>query len=375
MSSETLPPTHRALVLTSRSQPAEVKTIPTPRPTPGSAVVRVLVSGVLSYSRDIYDGTRAYPFPTPLVIGTGAIGRVAAVGPDATLLTPGQLVYVDLLIRGRDDPSVAFLSGIAEGFTDGSRKLMHGEWRDSTYAEYVKAPLENCIALNEKRLLGTIDDGGLGYLVEDLMHIGTLLVAYGGLKDIDLKPGETVIVAPATGSFGGAAAAVAIAMGAKVIAVGRNLDALKKLAATSPRIEIMQMMGDVEKEVKALQEFGTIDAFFDISPDLAAKSTHIKSGILALRHSGRVSLMGGIREDVALPYRTIMHQNLQLKGKWMYEREDIGALIKLIDIGFLKLGENAGQRLVGKFGLEDWKSAFDAATENPGPGERVLIAP
>ena len=90
--------------------------------------------------RQIYNNERQYPYPKPLVPGTSAIGRVAAVGPDATSLKPGQLVHVDCVIRGRDDPDNIFLAGIHEGYTEGSKKLMHGEWKDSTYAEYAKVP-------------------------------------------------------------------------------------------------------------------------------------------------------------------------------------------------------------------------------------------
>src|SRR2546430_11719700 len=45
--------------------------------------------------RSIYNGTRKYSYPTPLVTGSSAVGRVAAVGPDATTLVPGQLVFVE----------------------------------------------------------------------------------------------------------------------------------------------------------------------------------------------------------------------------------------------------------------------------------------
>lgn len=177
-----LPKTHRALVLSSTTEPPTVQTIPTPQATAGSAIVRILVANVIANSRDIYNGKKKYAFPTPIVIGSSAIGRIAAVGPDATLLTPGQLVLVDVITRGRDDPSAVFLSGLHEGFTNGSRKLMYGEWRDSTYAEYAKAPLENCFPLDEKRLLGPVDDGGLGYSVENLAYMSALLVPYGGLR-------------------------------------------------------------------------------------------------------------------------------------------------------------------------------------------------
>ena len=370
-----LPKTHRALVLRSTDEPPKVEVIPTPQPTPGSVVVRVLVASVISYMHDIYNGVRQYPFPMPLVIGSNAIGRVAAIGPDTTFLKPGQLVHVDMFLRGRDDPTALCLSGIHEGFTEGSRTLMHGEWKDTTYAEYAKVPLENCDALDEARLLGSPRDGGLGYKVEDLQYISALLVPYGGLRDIDIKAGETVIIAPATGAFGGAAVLVALAMGARVLAMGRNVEALEKVAARSDRIEAIPMTGDQQKDTKALQMFGPADAFLDISPPAAAKSKHIQSAILSLRHSGRVSLMGGIREDIAFPHSVIIHRNLVLRGKWMYDREYIKALIKMVDIGLLKLGESAGIKTVGLFDLEDWRNAFDAAAENPGMGTQSLIAP
>ena len=370
-----LPKTHRALVLRSTNEPPKVEVISTPQPTPGSVTVRIVVASIVPYMRDIYDGTRQYPFPMPLVIGSSAIGRVAAVGPDATFLKPGQLVHVDIFLRGRDDPTALCLFGIHEGFTEGSRTLMHGEWRDTTYAEYAKIPLENCDVLDEARLLGFPMNGGLGYKIEDLQYISTLLVPYGGLRDIDIKAGETVIIAPATGAFGGAAVFVALAMGARVIAMGRNVEALKKVAQSSDRIKPVPITGDVQKDTEALQRFGAADAFLDISPPAAAKSTHIKSGILSLRHSGRVSLMGGIREDIALPYSVIMNRSLVIRGKWMYDREYIKALIKMVEVGILELGENAGIKTLGVFGLEDWKSAFDTAAENPGMGKQALIAP
>lgn len=235
-----LPKTHRALVLSSTSEPPTVKTIPTPHPTPGSAVVSILAANVIPFMRGIYDGTRQYAFPTPLVIGTAAIGRVAAVGPDSTLLKPGQLVLVDSTVHSRDDPDDACLSGIHEGFTDGSRKLMHGEWRDSTYAEYAKVPLENCAVLDETRLLG------MGYSIDLLVYLLVLAVPYGGLRGINLRAGEIVVIAPATGSFGGAAVLVALAMGARVIAMGRNVDALREIKATSERVEVVPITGDVQ---------------------------------------------------------------------------------------------------------------------------------
>ncbi|KAI9738087.1 MAG: hypothetical protein M1818_005515 [Claussenomyces sp. TS43310] len=365
-SSQALPKMHRALVLTSTDHPPEVKTIATPRPGPGSAVIRVEAANIISYSKDIYNGTRKYPFPMPLVIGTSGLGRVAALGPDAVLLKLGQLVFIDCFVQARDDPNAAFLFGVHEGHTEGSRKLMRGEWKDATYAEYAKIPLENCHPLNESLLVGRF-----GYKVEDLQDISRLMVPYGGLVDIDLKPGETIIIAPATGSFGRAAVKVALVMGARVIAMGRNIEALKTLAASHERIETVQITGDVQADTKSLQSLGPIDAYFDISPPEAAKSTHFRSCMLALRRAGRVSLMGGLDGSLTIPVKVVVSRDLQLRGKWMYSREDVYNLIKMIEVGLLKLG---GQN-VDKFALEDWEKGFSAAAERSATGGAALIIP
>ena len=120
---------------------------------------------------------------------------------------------------------------------------MRDVWRDGSYAQYVRAPLENVFALNEERLCGNPSSGiGLGHTPEDLTAFLPMLVPYGGLRDVHLQPGETVIIAPATGPFGSAAVKVALAMGAKVIAMGRNQNVLMKLAEHE-RVDYVPMTG------------------------------------------------------------------------------------------------------------------------------------
>lgn len=383
-----IPSTHRALVVTAYgSTPPTVQERPLPTsqpPPPGSALVRIVNSGVISYASEVYiTRKRPYPYPLPIVPGASAIARIVSLGPDATgtFLKPDQLVWVNCFVKGRDDPSAAILQGVTEGFTEGSRKLMHNEWRDGTLAEYSKVPLENCFALDEARLCGALSSSGLGYSAAQLSYISTLLVPYGGLRDIALQAGETVIVAPATGSFGAAAVHVALSMGARVIAMGRNvakLDKLKTMHSSNPtfkgRVEVVPITGDIEQEATALRQAagGPIDAYFDISPPEATHSTHIKSAINTLRHSGRVSLMGGLSGDLSVPYTSIMHRDIQLKGKWMYEREDIVALIQMVKVGVLRL-DNV--EVVGEFGLEEWEKAFEVAAQHTDAGQVVVISP
>ncbi|KAL3485757.1 hypothetical protein BJX62DRAFT_247310 [Aspergillus germanicus] len=361
-----LPAQHRALLLSTPESGFDVKTLPTPQPLPGSAIVRITAAGVLPYHRDVYNGTRhSNTFPTPLVGGFGAIGYVAAVGPDAVALKPDQLVYVDCVVRARDDPDSFFLSAIYSGSTQGSKKLMADGG----------VPLENCIVLDEARLCG---DKGLGYDVRDLVYMAYLLVPFGGIRDINLQPGETIVVCPATGFYGSLGVQVAVAMGARVLAMGRSEEKLTHLVedvkrrslSPSADIETVVITGDQDKDADALRAFGVADAVLDLTPAAAATSTHTKSVIKALRRGGRASLMGSTT-NFAVP--EIMVNNITLKGKMMYEREAIVHFLKMLERGLLPLGKDLMDTKV--FSLEEWKAAFDTAAEHSGVGKCVVLAP
>lgn len=372
-----LPSTRRALVCPAVGQPLIVQTIPTPDAVPGSVIVRILASNVEPAMAKLLSGERSgIAFPTPFIPGSRAIGRVAAVGPDTTSLQIGQLVMLEPFVRGRDNPDVQILWGAGVyGANPSAHKLMKDAWRDGMCAEYTRAPLENCYALNEKVLLGSPAEGGLGYSVADLTCLMRQGVAYGGLRGINLKAGETVIVAPATGAYSGAAVEVASAMGARVIAVSRNLHKLQRIAAANARVNIVQLKGNLEEDLASLQQFGPVDAYIDISPREANDSTHVRSCLMALKPYGRASLMGVLSKDIAIPYAMAMLNNLTIRGQYMYEREDVRGLIKLAEAGLLKLGKSAGHEVVGNFPLEEWEKAMEVARQNLETGKIVVFTP
>lgn len=374
-----LPNTHKALVLSSFSDPLDLKLrdVPTPSPSPGSAIVKVLFAHVVSYGKDVFSGKMPYPMKLPITPGSGAVCRVVAVGPDAATLQPGQLVLVDINIRARDDPSLNILQGL---FAMGpAEKLMADEWRHGSYAEYLKTPLENVFPVNEDLLINK-----MGYQIHDLSFITTLMVPTGGLVDLDIKPGQSVVVAPATGSFGGAAVTMALAMGARVIAAGRNQDQLKSMEGTlgslyGGRLTSVKLTGDAEADTVALVKASPggkgLDAYIDFSPPAAAKSTHIKACLRALKTYGKASFMGGIQDDVSIPYALLMIKSLQISGRFMYERNAIAQLIAMVEAGIVKLGKQAGVELVGAYKLEEVDAALDAAANNSGFGKEVVLAP
>ncbi|KAH6997266.1 isopropanol dehydrogenase [Ilyonectria destructans] len=364
--------THQAVVALTFNTPLQVETRPIPKAVQGSVVVKVLATYVLPYLKSVFEGKLPYTIAFPIVPCASCIARVHEVSPDATALSPGQLVLCDMTIRARDQPANVVLQGLHGGSTP---SLM-AQWADGSFAEYAVFPLENVFTLNEGLLFGE-----MGYDVEDLCMIPICNVPFGGLATLDVKPGEVVIVCPATGKFGGAAVATALAMGARVIAAGRNaktLEALAGLYKTTGRIKTAVLSGDAEKDTKVLTEMaGNVgaDCYVDFSPPQASTSTHIQACLGAVRPYGRIVFNGGSLGTVSIPYIELMIKNLQIHGKYMYEREHTERLVKMVEAGLLPLGKKVNFNTIGRFKLDQIQEALELAEKEPGWGKQVLLVP
>jgi D-arabinose 1-dehydrogenase-like Zn-dependent alcohol dehydrogenase len=204
----------------------------------------------------------------------------------------------------------------------------------------------------------------------------------GGLCALDVKAGERIVIAPATGGFGGAAVEVARAMGADIVMVGRTKQALEKirdiLIKTRPgagSIDLVQLTGQTMTDVAAIQAHGKVDKYLDFSPAAAAKSGHIATCLLSLRKGGQACFQGGIQSQVEIPYGLVMFNDLSIRGKFMYEAEDVKRLIRLVETGRLPLGDRGGLETVGTYGLMQWEAAIDAAQKETGWGKQVVLQP
>jgi alcohol dehydrogenase len=202
----------KAAVLHSLDRPLEIAQIPNPEIGTGEVIVDVAAAPVLPYANEVFNGQRRYPIELPIVPGCGAIGRVSAIGPDATHLKAGDWVFCDPTVRSRDDvlmPDIELQGWSSRG--EGGLRLQR-YFHDGPFAEQVRVPTENAIRIGE------IDSDEAG----QWCALNVMLVPYGGLLSAALRAGETLLVSGATGNFGSACVAVALAMGARcVVAPGR----------------------------------------------------------------------------------------------------------------------------------------------------------
>jgi NADPH:quinone reductase-like Zn-dependent oxidoreductase len=365
------------VVLASTETPLALQNVPTPSPKSGQVLLKILAVPILSYTRLVITGKMQYPLALPFTPGVAPIARVESVGSDATSLQAGQLVYVDITVRARDDQlgakGTSILQGLFAGLTPEARCLADNDWRHGSWAEKQIVPLENVHVLDEEVLLHR-----RGYTLTRLAWINTLLVPYGGWEAADLQPGETAIVCFATGHFGGVAIDIALAMGAgRVVAVGRRLEALEAIQAKygEDKISIVALKGNTAEDSLALRAAtprnAGADCYLDLSPPSAAEtaSTHIQSAIAALKAGGRAVLMGGITSNVSLSYAELVMRNITVKGNFMSGRDAPTKLIRMIEAGNLPLN-----RLnVEEFRFEEFEDAIDAAAAAKASDKLVVL--
>ena len=358
----------KAAVLKAFGSPLVIDEVPDPVMGTGEVIVDVAAAGVLNYADEVVSGQRQYMLHLPIVFGAGAIGRVRSVGPDATNLAKGDWVYCDPTVRSRDNPENPdiTLQGLSARGEGGLRLQQH--FHDGSWAQQMRVPTENAIPI------GPIDAAD----APSWILLGSFLVPYGGLLAASVQAGETILVSGATGAFGSAAVAVALAMGAGcVIATGRNANSLSELARRfDPRVRVVAMQGDetVDRNAMLAAAPGPIDCVFDILPP-AASAVQARAAIMAVRPYGRVVLMGGINMQggpgLELPYAWIMRNCVTIHGVWMYRPEAVVGLVKLVRAGLLRLDHAT----ITTFDLDHANEAVAYAAANAGPFAKSVIIP
>jgi D-arabinose 1-dehydrogenase-like Zn-dependent alcohol dehydrogenase len=178
--------------------------------------------------------------------------------------------------------------GYHGGQTIQEQKLSSGYWRDGCFTEYARFPAENVHPLDEQSLERNDIEPN------QLCELASIIPAMGAANSIDITAGETVLVLPATGFFSSTAIVAALALGAIVVAGSRSKEKLEALVKhfreDGKRITSVVLTGDVYADAAALRAATPggrgADAYIDYSPPVAAGTTHIEAGLLALKRYG-----------------------------------------------------------------------------------------
>jgi alcohol dehydrogenase len=296
----------------------------------GGAVVRMRAAPVLTYMADVLAGKLpTYLFPDkPFTPGTGGFGEVAAVGSGVHSLKAGDRVVLNphYVAEGASAEPAQILIGLTR-ISPNSAPLQ-ADWPDGTFAEYAHLPAA----------VLTPVPAGLDLPIPAFATFGKFAVPFGGLDEIRLAAGETLIVNGASGNFGSAAVLLGVALGcARVIAAGRDAKAIAGVARKAgPRAVAIALSGDAARDVAALREAagGGADAAIDLV-GRASDAGATLAALRALRRGGRLSLMGSMTVPLPLPYGEMLINDWTVQGRFMYPRDAIGRLLRLAAAGML----------------------------------------
>lgn len=353
----------KAAILKSRGEALVIEDVPAPVRGSGEVIVELAAAKVLAYAGDVFSGVRPYLFETPLIPGTGGVGRVVEVGLDATQLAVGDWVICDPTVRARDSAvaPTTVLQGLTAGDERGRRLQRYVP--DGAWAERVRVPTENAVPI------GSIEPRE----ADAWATVGQYLVPYGGLLAAGVAAGEIVAINGATGAFGSAGVAVALAMGAAcVIATGRNRGVLDDLQRRfGARVRTVAMAGDEAADRQRILDAapGPIDCVLDILPP-AASAAQVRAAVQAVRPGGQVVLMGGVQHELALPYAWMMRYGITVRGQWMYPRAASPRLIAMVRAGLLPLDSR-----ITAFPLAQANEAVAHAAAHAGPFEATVLRP
>ena len=336
----------------------------TPEPRPGSVLVRIEASALMSYLKAYVEGKLPVynPPPGPFTIGTNGVGVVEAVGRDVWHLKPGQRVVLSshfVTPENVDEPA-QILIGLTSSL-DAAQVL--ADWPDGTLAEYALMPVE---AVTPAEDLDALD-------APQLVTIGRCIIPFGGLLRGRLAVGETLVVNGATGAYGTAAVLLGVAMGAaRVIAAGRNGSALEAVArAGGPRVSTVTLTGDVHKDAGALRE--TAGGGAHIAFDMVGQARDPNSTLAALhslRRGGRLVLMGSMTTDLPIPYTALMLNGWEILGQFMYPASAYRRLLDLLRSGLLHISAIRPR----VYPLADLPEAMEAAS-TAGNLECIVMQP
>lgn len=297
----------------------EVVERPVPKPRAGEVLIEVKACGINNteiwmregaYGTDTQSGWKPEGVQFPRVPGSDISGRIVQVGSG-----------VDEARNGQDVVLFPFTSGGQTGTEHISEDMAFiGSEYDGGYAEYVVWPAELCYAMP------------LTDYTKSAVFSVSGLTAWHMNEQVQLQPGQTVLVTGANGGVGSLNVQIAARVfGATVIAVVGDLkteEALKRLGATHVLSYRSEQLAD---EIIAVNG-GPIDAVLDVVGDPL-----FKTALTVLQNGGKFCISGSAGgQQTNLDFRTLYLKHLTFYGSVLGTRAEFARMLDAIAAGKLE---------------------------------------
>ena len=333
----------RALLLDAVRSTPRVTDVPEPVAPPGGVVVRVMATGLCRSDWHAWAGHDDLAFPH--VPGHELAGVVSAVGEGVRRWAVGDRVTVPFVCGcGRCEWCLAGDAQVCPsqqqpGFT---------HW--GSFAEQVAlhAADANLVAIPDGVDFATAASLGCRFATAYRALVGRARVA----------PGEWVTVVGA-GGVGLSAIMIAVALGARAIAVDRNPAALALAGSLGAQHAVLADGRDVPAEVAAITGGGS-----HVAVDAVGSEQTCADAVLSLRRRGRhvqIGLLPPVDGHPRVPMSRVIAWELDLLGSHGMAAADYPGMLALIDRGVLE-PQRLIERTVGLERAGALLPAFDRAT-------------
>jgi D-arabinose 1-dehydrogenase-like Zn-dependent alcohol dehydrogenase len=332
----------RALVVDAARSRPEVQDVPEPSAPAGGVVVRVVATGMCRSDWHAWAGHDEISYPH--VPGHELAGEVVDVGTGVTRWKVGDRVTV---------PFVCGCGRCAWCLTGNAQVCPHQEQPGFThwgsFAEYVAlhAADTNLVAVPEHMTFATAASLGCRFATAYRALVGRAQVTEG----------EWVTVIGA-GGVGLSAVMIVRALGAHVVAVDRNREALDVASKLGAEHAILADGTDVASAVADLLGGGS-----DIAIDAVGSEQTCAEAIHSLRRRGRlvqVGLLPPIGGHPRVPMARVIGWELDVLGSHGMAAADYPGMLALIEAGTLQ-PQRLIERTIGLDGAAALLPVFDQA--------------
>ena len=319
----------KAAVVTDFTKPLDIREVEKPKVSDGKIVVKIEASGVCHTDLHAARGDWPVKPQPPFIPGHEGVGVVAEVGRGVTAVKEGDRVGV---------PWLHHACGHCKSCITGWETLCRSEPQYTGYtvnggfAEYVEA---------DPAYVGHLPDGLDFAPAAPVLCAG--VTVYKGLKECDLRPGQSVVIS-GIGGLGHMAVQYARAMGLHVIAVDVAEDKLALARSLGAQVAINAATGDPVAEVAKL---GGADGVLVT----AVSNSAFSQGVGMLAPGGTMSLVGLPPGDFPLNIFDVVLNRKTIRGSIVGTRADLAE-----SLSFAAEGKVASHYSMGR--LDDINDIF-----------------
>lgn len=290
-----------------------------PEPAPGARDVLVRVRACALNHLDLWvrRGMPGVSIPLPHIGGCDIAGEVAKIGEAVTNLRVGDRVLLSPGVScGQCERCLAGKDNQCRQYT------LLGYIHDGGYAEYVKAPAVNALAI----------PANLSFEEAAAIPLVFLTAWHMLITRAQLKPAEQVLILGAGSGVGSAAIQIAKVTGARVIATAGSEAKLARAKALGAEEVILHSRQNIADEVKRITNRRGVDVVFEHVGQLTWEQS-----IRSLAIGGRLVTCGATTGyEGKIDIRYLFSRNLSILGTYMGGTAELFDVLKLVDRGELK---------------------------------------